>query len=634
MCGILGAIGGSDPQIAERVARASTLMSHRGPDDWGIYSEPPAALGFRRLSIIDLSPAGHQPMVSRNGEAVLVFNGEIYNYRELRAELEQDHPFTSQSDSEVLLNGYLAWGWRELLRRIDGMFAFAIWDAKARRLHVARDRAGKKPLFYAQHSGGLRFASTLNALLALEQSTPALDPRAIDAYLVYQAVPAPLTAFQGVRQLPPAHEFTFDLNRQELKVQRYWDVRYTPKLRISEQDLIENLDDLVRRAVRKRLMSDVRLGAFLSGGVDSSLVVAMMAEELKQPVEAVVIGFADPVFDERRHARKAAAHLKVNLHEHELPADAVDALPEIIWHYGQPFADVSMVPTYFVAKYARQHVTVVLNGDGGDELFGGYSRPVVARAAAPYRRLVPAGIRESVGDWFSAHGGHGLRKASLLARAGRYDGHRAFPYERGFQDFRETMYTDAFRRQVSYADPGEFCRAAWDQAGECDDVDKVLCLDFKTYLPDQLLTKMDVSSMAHSVEARSPLLSKELIEYAAAIPTAMRLRGFSTKYLLKKLAARYVPAEIVYRRKRGFVMPVGDWLRKELSGSMRTVLESKSFTEREWIRPESVKRMMDEHCSSQRNWSEQLWTLFVLELWARTSLDNTLDRDMPLHAVA
>lgn len=634
MCGILGAIGGSDPQIAERVARASTLMSHRGPDDWGIYSEPPAALGFRRLSIIDLSPAGHQPMVSRNGDAVLVFNGEIYNYRELRAELEQDHPFTSQSDSEVLLNGYLAWGWRELLRRIDGMFAFAIWDAKARRLHVARDRAGKKPLFYAQHSGGLRFASTLNALLALEPSTPALDPRAIDAYLVYQAVPAPLTAFQGVRQLPPAHEFTFDLNRQELKVQRYWDVRYTPKLRISEQDLIENLDDLVRRAVRKRLMSDVRLGAFLSGGVDSSLVVAMMAEELKQPVEAVVIGFADPVFDERRHARKAAAHLNVNLHEHELPADAVDALPEIIWHYGQPFADVSMVPTYFVAKYARQHVTVVLNGDGGDELFGGYSRPVVARAAAPYRRLIPAGIRESVGDWFSVHDAHGLRKASLLARAGRYDGHRAFPYERGFQDFRETMYTDAFRRQVSYADPGEFCRAAWDQAGECDDVDKVLCLDFKTYLPDQLLTKMDVSTMAHSVEARSPLLSKELIEYAAAIPTAMRLRGFSTKYLLKKLAARYVPPEIVYRRKRGFVMPVGDWLRKELSGSMRTVLDSKSFTEREWIRPESVKRMMDEHCSSQRNWSEQLWTLFVLELWARTSLDNTLDRDMPLHAVA
>jgi asparagine synthase (glutamine-hydrolysing) len=351
-------------------------------------------------------------------------------------------------------------------------------------------------------------------------------------------------------------------------------------------------------------------------------------------VESVVIGFADPIFDERRHARAAAKHLNVHLHEHELPVDALDSLPEIIWHYGQPFADVSMVPTYFVAKYARQHVTVVLNGDGGDELFGGYSRPVVARAAETYRRLVPAGIRRSIGDWFSGTQNKMLRKASLLARAGQFDGYRGFLYERGFQEYRDLMYTDAFRDETSSLDPSEYYRSVWEQVNGCDDVDRVLCLDFKTYLPDQLLTKMDVSTMAHSVEARSPLLSKELIEFAALIPASLRLRGYNTKYLLKKLAARYVPPEIVYRKKRGFVMPISNWLRSELAGSMRGVLESRSFAERNWIRPESVQRMIAEHSTEQRNWSEQLWTLFVLELWARTALDNTLDRDMPLHAVA
>src|SRR5580700_2590338 len=476
MCGILGAIGPNAQQMTERVVRAANLMSHRGPDDWGTYTDDHAALGFRRLSIIDLSPAGHQPMVSKDGNTVLVFNGEIYNYLELRKELEPDFPFFSQTDSEALLNGFRAWGWEELLKRIDGMFAFAIWDKRTRRVHIARDRAGKKPLFYANIAGHLLFASTLNSILELHRSKPEIDPAAIDAYLVYQAVPAPLTAFQGVKQLPPAHQLTFDVDTQKLEIKRYWDVSYTPKLKLSEEELLEELDARLRRAVRQRLMSDVKLGAFLSGGVDSSLVVALMAQELRQPVESVVIGFADPVFDERKHARAAARHLNVNLHEHEMPVDALETLPEIIWHYGQPFADPSMVPTYYVAKYARQHVTVVLNGDGGDELFGGYSRPVVARAAAHYRRMLPAAIRRSIGDWFSDNDSKALRKISLLARAGRYDGHRAFPYERGFQAFRDLMYTDSFRAETASIAPSDSYRAVWEQADGCDDVDRVLCL--------------------------------------------------------------------------------------------------------------------------------------------------------------
>jgi len=634
MCGILGAAGTNDAHMAEQVRRALPLMVHRGPDDSGVYSDEHAALGFRRLSIIDLSPAGHQPMLSENGAVALIFNGEIYNYQALRKELEPEHRFSSQTDSEVLLNGYLAWGWEKLLEKIDGMFAFAIWDKRSRRLHVARDRAGKKPLFYARSGRSLVFGSTLNAVLELDRSSPELDPEALDAYLVYQAVPSPLTIFKGIRQLPPAHHLTYDVERQELKVQQYWDVHYADKLQLSEDELLDRLEDILRRAVRQRLMSDVRLGAFLSGGVDSSLIVAMMAQELRQPVEAVVIGFADPVFDERAHARKAAAHLKVNLHEYELPADAVNALPEIIWHYGQPFADVSMVPTYFVAKYAREHVTVVLNGDGGDELFGGYARPVVARAAEPYRKLVPLSIRQSAGRWISGNGGRLGRKAGLLAKAGRYDGYQAFLYDRGFEEHRDSMYTESFRKQTSAIGPSELYRAAWERADGCDDVDRVLYLDFKTYLPDQLLTKMDVSTMAHSVEARSPLLSTELIEFAALIPTSMRLRGYTTKHLLKKLAARYVPPEIIYRNKRGFVMPVSQWLRGELAASMRLVLLSSSFRDRGWIQPQAVARMVDEHCRGQKNWSEQLWTLFVLELWARVALDKVLRRDTPLKAVA
>src|SRR5581483_10743303 len=479
-----------------------------------------------------------QPMLSRAGDTVLIFNGEIYNYLDLRKELERDYPFVSQSDSETLLHGYRAWGWEKLLERIDGMFAFAIWDKRARRMHMARDRAGKKPLFYSQSGGQLVFASTLNALLELQRSRPQLDSAAIDAFLVFQAIPAPLTAYLGIWQLPPAHQLTFDTGIEKIEIKRYWDVSYAPKLKLSEGEVLEEMDMRLRRAVRQRLMSDVKLGAFLSGGVDSSLVVAMMAKELQQPVESVVIGFADPVFDERRHARAAARHLNVNLYEHELPVNALDNLPEIVWHYGQPFADPSMVPTYYVSKFAREHVTVVLNGDGGDELFGGYSRPVVARAAAPYKKLVPAPIRRSLGDWFSGSQSRVFRKAELLARAGQHDGHLGFLYDRGFERYRDAMYTDQFRAQTSAFAPSEYYRAVWEQADGCDDVDRVLCLDFKTYLPDQLLTKMDVSTMAHSVEARSPLLATELIEFAARIPASLRLRGYNTKYLLKKLAAQ------------------------------------------------------------------------------------------------
>lgn len=636
MCGIVGVIGEPDALDERRIREARDLMAHRGPDDAGVCRVGEAHLGFRRLAILDLSQDGHQPMLGADGRVALVFNGEIYNFRELRQELVRTHPFRSETDSEVILNGYLAWGWDRLLERIDGMFAFALWDARSGTLHAARDRAGKKPFYYAHVGGRLFFASTLHALRALRPDAVDVDPIALDAYLTYQALPAPLTLIKGVHQLPPAHQLTYTAACDRLTTDRYWHVRYAPKHQLSEGEVLDDLDALVRAAVRRRLVSDVPLGAFLSGGVDSSLVVAMMAQEQADPVEAVVIGFDDPAYDERRFARIVAAHCGARLHEHLLRPDAVADLPEIIWQYGQPLADVSVVPTYYVAQAASQHVTVVLNGDGGDEVFGGYARPVVARAAEPYRRLVPAPVRHALARGLGRPNGSRLRllkQARMLAEAGQGSAADGFVYNRAFRMHRATSYAAPLRQAVAHYDPDSLYRSVWEQADGVDDVDRVLYGDFRTYLPDQLLTKMDVSTMAHSVEARSPLLDTQLVEYAAQIPTSLRLRGFTTKYLLKKLAERYVPREVLYRRKRGFVMPAAAWLRGEMAPYVRVALLSPSFFDRGWIEPTWTARMVEEHLRGQADWSEQLWTLFVLEIWARLTLDGSLHRSDSLEAL-
>ena len=641
MCGIIGVIEPGAERSRASLEQARDLMRHRGPDAAGLCNLQGVALGFRRLSILDLSPMGHQPMSSPDGRLVLVFNGEIYNYRELRRELEKGYPFRSQTDSEVLLAGFAAWGWEELLRRVDGMFAFCIWDNQAQTLYAARDRVGKKPFFYTLTPRGLIFASTLNALRALLPTRPELDAGALDAYLTYQAIPAPLTLFKGVYQLPPAHQLVFELPTRRLQCSRYWEVHFAPKVQQSESEILDDLDHLVRHAVRKRLQSDVPLGAFLSGGVDSSLIVAMMAQESEHPVDATVVGFDDPTFDERPFARQVAKEWDVHLNEHVLQPQQISELPEIIWQYGQPLADVSIVPTYYVAKAARMHVTVVLNGDGGDELFGGYARPVVTRAAQYYRRFLPAPVRRVLGLSLAGYDGRGvagysgslLKRARMLATAGQGLAIEAFTYDRAFRNHRADAYATMFKQSLPDWHPDALYRKAWKEADGVDDVDRALYGDFRTYLPDQLLAKMDVSTMAHGLEARSPLLDTALIEYAARIPTNLRLRGFTTKYLLKRLTERYVPREVVYRRKRGFVMPASRWLGRELWPYVQASLQSSTFLEREWIRPAFVDLMLGEHAAGKRDWGEQLWTLFVLEIWCRLVVDESLSRQDGLEAL-
>ena len=633
MCAICGLLRPGAGNERARIERANALMVHRGPDDGGTWQGDGICLGARRLAIIDRSTAGHQPMVSDDGNYVIVFNGEIFNFERLRAALGAGQQFRGRSDTEVLLHGVMAWGFDETIRRAHGQFAIALWDVRRRVLHAARDRAGKKPFFYAHDGACFAFASTLNALVELLPRRPEVDRLAIDAYLTYQAVPAPMAVWKGVQTLPPAHWLTFDANSGACHVARYWDVSYAAKTSMDEPEVLGEVERIARRAIAERLVADRTVGIFLSGGVDSSLIAALAAQEADTPVEAVAVGFDDPEFDERPFARRVAQHLGVTLHERLVRPDVVAELPGIVWHYGQPLADVSIVPSHDLSRVARDVMVVALNGDGGDELFGGYMRPMVARAAALYRVALPRAARRLADAVLRAQTSGPLKRAMLLARAGRGSAVESFTYNRGFREVRGDAYVPAFLAELGTFDPDAMYRAVWERADGVDDVDRAMYGDFSTYFPDQLLTKADVSSMAHSLEARSPLLDTEMIEFAATIPTALRLKGWETKYLLKHLASRFVPHEVLYRRKRGFVIPASRWMRGAMASYVRAALDSEAFHDRGWIRPEFTRRLLDEHRAGTRDWGEQLFTLLVLEVWARLELDGTLHRGDSLDAL-
>jgi asparagine synthase (glutamine-hydrolysing) len=634
MCGIIGHVGPRARALEGRLCSARDAMAHRGPDDAGLWTDDHAALGARRLSIVDLSPNGHMPMASTDGRHVLVFNGAIYNYVELRGGLAREVPFRSSGDTEVILQGFRVWGWDRLLDRLDGMFAFALWDARERTLYAARDRMGEKPFFYGRHDDGLSFASTLTALMRLRGGPSIVDVRALDAYLTYQAVPAPLAMFEGTAQLPPAHELRFSPDTGELRVSRYWDLRFAPKRWVPEREALDTLDGIVRHSVAQRLRSDVPTGTLLSGGVDSSLVTALASQESGRTLDAVTMGFDDTRLDERPFARAVAARHGVTLHEEVLTPSVAADLPAIVWHYGQPVADVSIVPNYYMARAARRFMTVALVGDGADEAFGGYARPMIERAAGMYRALLPSPMRRALGALLRDRPGtrsEGLRrKLALLADAGARSAADAFVYDRAFRRLRDASYDPRLLAALDGWHPDSLYRDAWSHAVAADDVDRALYGDITTYLPDQLLAKGDVSSMAHALETRSPFLGREVLEYAATLPTSLRLKGWTTKYLLKRVAERYVPHEALHRRKRGFVMPASAWLRGDLAPLARATLGSARFLDRGWLSADAVRRLLAEHSSGARDWGQQLWTLMILEIWARLALDGSLAPSDPL----
>lgn len=615
--------------MADRVRAARDAMINRGPDDAGLWQDASACLGARRLAVLDLSPAGHMPMTSADGRYVIVFNGAIYNYVELREELSRHVEFHSTGDTEVILTGFRVWGGTGLVDRLDGMFAFAIWDSHTRLLFAARDRLGEKPFFHTRVGDAFAFASTLTALVRLRGDTPRVEARALDAYLTYQAVPAPFAILDGYSQLAPAHALQFDADRGDLRVDRYWDVAYAPKRRISEGDAIEAIDSLARKSVRHRLRSDVPTGTLLSGGVDSSLITALASQECGRPIDAVTMGYAPPDEDERPFARMVAARYDTRLHETVLAAGVVKDLPAIVSQYGQPLADVSIVPNYALAEAARRFMTVALVGDGADETFGGYARPMIERVAPLYRSLLPLPVRRRlaalIADEAGRRSGSGVRRAlALLARAGAGSARDAFVYDRGFRFLRDAVYSDSLRQSVGGWSPDMLYQATWDRAVGSDDVDRALYGDLMTYLPDQLLAKADVSAMAFGLETRSPFLSREIVEFTATLPTSLRLHRFHTKYLLKRVAERYVPRQAIHRRKRGFVIPASRWLREDLARHVTATLDTPRFLDRGWIRPEAVRTLLREHRDGTRDWGSQIWTLLVLEVWARVAIDGSL----------
>jgi asparagine synthase (glutamine-hydrolysing) len=629
MCGITGKLhlDPTHPVDEALIHRMNSVLVHRGPDDEGIWIDGPIGLGQRRLAIIDLSPTGHQPMSNEDGTVWITHNGEIYNHLELRADLERcGHRYRGTSDTETILHLYEEYG-RAFVRYLRGMFAFAIWDSRRCRLLLVRDRFGKKPLLYAETADGLTFASEIKALLQDPTISRDVDEVALHHYLTYGYVPAPQTAFRQIRKLPPASTLLWEDGR--ISVERYWTLSYTPKLEIGEEEAAEQLLALLRQVTRLRLMSEVPLGAFLSGGIDSSAIVALMAEAMGEPVKTFSIGFDDPTFDELHYARQVAEQYATDHHEFTVTPDALAVLPELVWAYGEPYADSSALPTYYVARETRRYVTVALNGDGGDEAFAGYERYLATRLATRYEQ-VPRWLREGIVAPLARRLPESTGRKDFFRRLKRFVLAMGDSPERRYARWiilldnadKERLYTPEFRTRMAEVDSLALLEQAYAAADSPDFVERTQFVDVHTYLPDDLLVKVDVAAMIHALEGRSPFLDHELAEFAARLPVDYKLRGRTSKYILKRALRDHLPASILYRDKQGFGMPVGRWFRRELRPVAYDVLLDPRTLQRGILDGDAVRALLDEHVSGLVNHGYRIWELLFLELWFRTYVDR------------
>ncbi len=627
MCGITGFVykngHAADRELLEAMNFA---IYHRGPDEDGFFVHENVGLAMRRLSIIDLA-SGQQPIFNADRTKCIVFNGEIYNYQELRQGLiDRGHELFTKSDTEAVLRLYEESG-PDSLQHLRGMFAFAIWDDVDKSLFLARDRVGKKPLLYSRQSNGdLIFGSEFQALLKHPSISREVDHDAIDSYFTYLCVPAPQTGFKAIRKLEPGHWLRW--KDGEVETRRYWLPDFSKKIKISEEEAIGETTRLIREATKLRMISEVPLGAFLSGGVDSSVVVALMAQESDAPVKTFSIGFEEQDFSELKYARAVAEHVGAEYNEFIVRPNAVDVLPTLIDHYGEPYADSSAIPTYYVSKETRKHVTVALNGDGGDESFGGYERYAAMRLAEIYQRF-PAALRKifvemPVGVLPSSE----LRRSRIrdvqrfiqaanLSRSERY-----YYWMSGIKEsMKNELYTEEFKRDRNGNSPFHFIDQWYRQANGSGMLDATLLADQMTYLPNDLLVKVDIATMANSLEARSPLLDHKIIEFAASLPENLKMRRFQTKYLLKKVAARLVPRNVIYRPKMGFGVPIGAWFRGEMKDFVHSILLSEQAMKRGIMNPAVVARWIDEHETATADHTHRIWGLLMLELWFQRFID-------------
>lgn len=627
MCGIVGIIN-ADKRLVSRnlLERMNACIVHRGPDEDGFYLNKFVGLAMRRLSIIDLR-CGQQPIFNQARTKTIVFNGEIYNFLELRQNLEKlGHKFYTKSDTEIIIHLYDRYG-TDCVKHLRGMFAFAIWDEIDQSLFMARDRVGKKPLLYShQRNGDLIFGSEFRALLAHPNISKEVDYAAIDYYLSFLCVPAPLTAYKQIRKLEPGHWFLW--RNGEIKTERYWLPDFSKKRKIDEQEAEEQTLEILREAVRLRLISEVPVGAFLSGGVDSSAIVALMAEHSSEPVKTFSIGFEEEDFSELKHAKKVAEHVGAEHYEFIVRPNALKILPTLIEHYGEPFADSSAIPTFYVAQETRRYVTVALNGDGGDESFGGYERYAAMKLAERYHQL-PDVLRKNVIEKAINLLPTSELKRSRVRDLKRFLNAASLPTnERYFRwnsvftrDFKAKLYNENFQYKIGSFDSGGLLADWFTRGNGIGIVDKTMFTDQQTYLPNDLLVKVDIASMAVSLEARSPFLDHKVIEFAASLPENLKIRGMETKYLLKKIASRLVPQEVLYRRKMGFGIPVGKWMRNELKSFVQEILLSEGSLNRGLFKPLFVKQIIEQHITAQKDYNQQLWALLMLELWFQHFID-------------
>jgi asparagine synthase (glutamine-hydrolysing) len=623
MCGITGKFNfDSDRAVDHQRLRAMTdVLAHRGPDAEGFHIGRGIGLGHRRLSVIDLS-TGDQPLANEDRTVWVVFNGEIYNFAEIRSELlRHGHRFRTTSDTEVIVHAYEQWG-SQSVERFRGMFAYALWDDAARRLLLVRDRIGVKPLYYSANDAGITFGSEIKALLEDPDVPRDWSAEAVDAYLALQYVPCPQTIFRGISKLPAGHLLIAEPGR--IEVRRYWDLAFPGDGDAGrEAEYLDRLDALVNESVRLRLVSDVPLGAFLSGGIDSSAVVAAMVDAGSPRVITTSVGFDEEAYDELAYARTVATHLGTDQRERTVRSAIADRLPALAWHFDEPFADSSAVPTYYVSQAAREHVTVALSGDGGDELWAGYARHRVERWEATARRWLgrsgsrlagALGSRLPLGLKGARSLRHlGLPPADACAHKhayGLFDG-----------DSRARLYSRDFALAVRHADPFAGFREAYASCPSADPLDRALYVDVKTYLVDDIMTKVDRMSMAVSLEAREPLLDHRLLEFAATVPAALKVKNGRGKYLLRRLLERRLPAAIVQRPKHGFEAPIAEWLRGPLAPMVDDLLCDGRLRDRGLFDTAAVAMLWREHRAGLRDHRHRLWSLVMLELWFRQFAD-------------
>jgi asparagine synthase (glutamine-hydrolysing) len=648
MCGIVGIINTvltPERSLLEKMCR---IMTHRGPDGEGCYIEGPIALGHRRLSIIDLE-GGKQPMSNEDDTVWITFNGEIYNFPDVQRELEKKgHRFKTRSDTEVIIHAYEEYG-KECIKYFRGMFAFGIWDSKKKELFLARDRLGKKPLYYYVDDRSFIFASEIKAILQDEYIKRELDVKALADYFTYHYVPFPETIFKGIHKLPPGHLMTVRIVQDvrdvqvvsnkcndrtseaiehiEFTIHQYWDIEYKPDYSLSEQEWVEALKEKLKEAVRIRLISDVPLGAFLSGGIDSSTVVAFMSMVQNTPVKTFSIGFKEEDFSEVKYAREVAKRFGTEHQEMVVEPDAIEVLPKLAWEFDEPFADSSAIPTYYVSKMARKYVTVILSGDGGDETFAGYRRYLWARDMHKYD-WIPLPLRAIVFGIPAALLPDGMRGKGMLRHLSngpfeRYAGLNTFGELNSLKNLLSTdVLNEVQKRQNGRLHDYAFLKKYYDFCKHDDYLTKIQYMDTKTYLAEDILTKVDRASMLCSLETRAPLLDHEVIELVARIPSSMKIKDGETKYILKKAMDGILPDTILYRKKMGFGVPLIYWFKKDLTQYAREVLLSQETKHRGIFNQSYIKNILERHQKKGRDLSAKIWALLFFEHWCRNWLDT------------